>query len=63
MENCIGKNQVCVLLNCVNEQEAKKLIEIFHVGECGGHHYWKAIVNKIMRDGFYSFTIFFDTQK
>ena len=30
-------------------------------GECGGNHYWKATVNKIMRAGFYRPTIFFDT--
>ena len=51
-----------VLLNCVNE-EAKKLIQEFHVGECGGHYYWKDSVNKIMREGFYWTTIFFDTHK
>ena len=52
-----------VLLNCVNEQEAKKLMEYFHAGECGGHHYWKDTVNKIMREGFYWPTIFFNTHK
>ena len=47
-----------VLLNCVNEQGAKNLIEEFHVGECGVHHYWKATMNKIIRAGFYWPTIF-----
>ena len=52
-----------MLLDYVNEKEDKKLIEEFHVGECGGHHYWKATVNKIMRVGFYWLAIFFDTHK
>ena len=50
-------------MNCVNEQDAKKLTEEFHAGYCGGHHYWKTTVNKIMRVGFYWPTIFFDTHK
>ena len=41
-----------VLLNYVNEQEEKKLIEEFHAGECGGHNYCKATVNNIMRAWF-----------
>ena len=52
-----------VLLNCVGEKEAKRLIEEFHAGECGGHHYWKAIVRKIMRAWFYWPTIFSDAHK
>ena len=42
-----------VLLNCVDEQEQKRLIEEFQAGECRGHHYWKATINKIMRVEFY----------
>ena len=41
-----------VLLNCVDEQEEKRLIEEFHTEKCRGHHYWKDTVNKIMREGF-----------
>ena len=52
-----------MLLNCVDEQEEKRIIEEFHVGECGGHHYWKETVNKVMRVGFYWPTIFLDTHK
>ena len=52
-----------VLINCVNEQEAKKLIDEFHAGECEGHHYWKDTMNKITREVFYWPTIFFDTHK
>ncbi len=35
----------------------------FHEGECGGHHYWKITVNKILRAGFYWPTIFADVRK
>ena len=52
-----------MLLNYVDEQEEKRLVEEFHAGECGGHHYWNATINKIMRTGFYWATIFFDTHK
>ena len=52
-----------VLLNCVDEQEEKRLIEEFRARECGCHHYWKATINKIMRTGFYCPTIFSDTHK
>ena len=42
-----------ILLNCLLEDESKKISKEFHEGYCGGHHYWKAMVNKILRDGFY----------
>ena len=51
------------MLNFVNEKEEKNLIEEFHVGECGGNHYWKATVNNIMRIGLYWPTIFSNTHK
>ena len=38
-----------VMLKCVNEQEENNLIEEFHAGECGVHHYWNTTMNKIMR--------------
>ncbi len=52
-----------VLLNCVTKKEEKKIIKYFHVGECGGHYYWKTIGSKILRVGFYWPTIFTDTNK
>ena len=42
-----------VLLNCLLENEAKKTMEEFHKGNCGGHHSWKVTANKILRVGFY----------
>ena len=52
-----------ILLYCLLEYEAKKISKEFHEGDCGGHHYWKATVNKILRDGFYWPTMFSDLHK
>lgn len=35
----------------------------FHKGGCGGHHYWKATVNKILRGRFYWLTMFSNVHK
>eukprot|EP00253_Pinus_taeda_P016216 PITA_16216 len=40
-----------VLLNCLVEKEAKKVMEDFHEGDCGGHLFWKSTSNKILRAG------------
>ena len=42
-----------VLLNFLLENEAQQNMKEFHKGDCGGHHSWKVIVNKILRAGFY----------
>eukprot|EP00253_Pinus_taeda_P035516 PITA_35516 len=34
-----------VLLNCLVEAEAKKVMEDFHKGDCGGRLFWKTIAN------------------
>jgi hypothetical protein len=47
-----------ILLSCLIEEEAEKTIREFHKGDCGGHHYWKTTVHKILRDGFYWPNIF-----
>ena len=52
-----------ILLNCLLEDEPKRISKEFHEGDCGGHHYWKAIVNKILRAGFYWPTMFSDLHK
>ena len=52
-----------VLLNYVDEQKEKRLIEEFHARECGEHHYQKTIVNKILRAIFYWPTIFSETHR
>jgi hypothetical protein len=52
-----------ILLNSLLEEEVKKSIKEFHKGDCGGHHYWKTIVHKILRVGFYWPSIFSDVYK
>ena len=52
-----------ILLNCLVEEEAKKVMEDFHGGECGGHLFWKSIANKILRAGYYWPTLFADVHK
>ena len=61
--NLFWKDTGEILLNCLLEEEADKVIEEFHKGDCGGHHYWKAIVNKILRAGYYWPTMFKDVYK
>eukprot|EP00253_Pinus_taeda_P021285 PITA_21285 len=38
-----------MLLNCLVEEEAKRVMEDFHRGDCGGHLFWKTTANKILR--------------
>lgn len=52
-----------VLLNCLVEEEAKKVMEDFHKGDCRGHHFWKTMANKILRAGYYWPTLFADVYK
>eukprot|EP00253_Pinus_taeda_P024128 PITA_24128 len=40
-----------ILLNCLVEEEEKKVMDDFHRGECGGHLFWKSTTNKILRAG------------
>eukprot|EP00253_Pinus_taeda_P032972 PITA_32972 len=50
--NLFWKDIGGILLNCLLEEEAEKVIEEFHKGDCRGHHYWKATANKILRAGY-----------
>eukprot|EP00253_Pinus_taeda_P032952 PITA_32952 len=45
------KDHSGVLLNCLVEKEAKKVMEDCHQGDCGGHLFWKSTTNKILRAG------------
>ena len=49
-----------VLLNCLVEEEAKRVMEDFHKGDCGGHLFWKTMANNILRAGYYWPTLFVD---
>lgn len=41
-----------ILLNFLLKYEEDKVMEEFHKGDYGGHIYWKATTNKILRAGF-----------
>lgn len=42
-----------VLLNCLVEDEARKVMNDFHRGDCGGHLFWKTTANKVLGAGYY----------
>ncbi len=52
-----------ILLNCLSKDEDDKFMQEFHVGDCGGHLYWKTIIVKILRAAFYWPTLFADVRK
>jgi hypothetical protein len=52
-----------IFLCCLLEDEVKQAIKEFHKGDCGGNHYWKTTVHKILRAGFYWPSIFSDVYK
>jgi hypothetical protein len=58
--NLYWKDPGGILLNCLLKDEADKVLQEFHVGECGGHLKWKVTTNKILRVGFYWPTLFAD---
>jgi len=47
------KNAVGIFLKCLLEDNAIKIMHELHDGECGGHLYWKATTNKILRSSHY----------
>ena len=51
------------MFKCFPENDAENIKHEFHEGECGGHLYWKATANKILRAGFYWPTLFADVKK
>eukprot|EP00253_Pinus_taeda_P021728 PITA_21728 len=61
--NLFWRNHEGILLNCLIEDEANKIMEEFHAGDCGGHLYWKSTVDKILRAGYYWPTVFSDVKK
>lgn len=52
-----------IILNCLLKDEADKIMQEFHVGDCGGQLYWKTTTDKIMRAGFNWPTLFADVNK
>jgi hypothetical protein len=49
-----------ILLACLDQQRAQRVMNDFHSGLCGGHYFWKTTVHKILRDGYYWPTLFPD---
>jgi hypothetical protein len=56
---CISKNKLYwkdplgFLLVCLIESETRKVINDFHEGVCRGHHAWREMSYKILREGYY----------
>ena len=54
------KDPLGFLLSCLVEFETENVINEFHKGVCGGHHAWREITYKILRDGYYWLKLFID---
>jgi hypothetical protein len=54
------KNPIGLLLRCVNQEEAAKVMIEFHNSECEGNHYWKTTAHKILRSVYYWPSLFSD---
>ena len=69
MKYCIIDNDLFwkhyggILLSFLLKDEANKFMKEFHAGYYGGHLYWKTIVDKILRAGFYWPTLFANVKK
>jgi hypothetical protein len=61
--NLYWKDPGGILLNCLLKDEADKVLQDFHAGDCGGHLSWKTTTNKILRAGFYWPTLFVDVHQ
>ena len=49
-----------VMLNCLVEEEAQKVMHDFRKGDYGGHLFWKTTANKVLSAGYYCPTLFSD---
>jgi hypothetical protein len=50
IQGCLGsRNPDDLILRCVDDVEAKKLMEDLHEGLCGGHHATTTTTHKILR--------------
>ena len=57
------KNHEDIMLNCLTLDETDKVLKEIHVGDCGGHLYWKSTADEILRAGFYWPSLFDDVKK
>jgi hypothetical protein len=54
------KDPLGVLLKCLDPQEAQIIMFYFHDSLCGGHHFWRTIPYKILRDVYFWLSLFID---
>jgi hypothetical protein len=54
------KDPLGFLLSCLVESEMERVINEFHEGVFGGHHAWREMAYKILRDGYYWPKLFTD---
>jgi hypothetical protein len=54
------KDPLCVLLRCLDLQEAQRIMSGFHDSLCGGNYFWRTIAYKILRDGYFWPSLFTD---
>jgi hypothetical protein len=54
------KDPLGFLLRCLIESETENVINDLHEGVCGGHHAWREMTYKILRDGYYWPKLFTD---
>ena len=47
-----------IMLKCVDENDAQRIMTELHQGACGGHLYLKSTANRILRAGLYWPTLF-----
>ena len=47
------KDPLGILLRCLDKDESVRVMTEFHDSVCGGHHYWKTTVHKILRASYY----------
>jgi hypothetical protein len=57
------KDPLGVLLKCISPPEAEKVMAEFHSSLSGGHHFWRATAQKILRARYYWPTMFVDVFK
>ena len=52
-ELLFNKSPTCMLLRCIEQFEAKTILQSFHDGECGNHTGGRSLANKALRMGYF----------
>lgn len=58
--NLFKKNNLGILLRCLEYDEAQHVLKYLHDGPAGGHYAGDTTAHKIMQEGFYLPTLFKD---